>query len=53
MISCLKDVYILHKWETINKKFKEIDISKVLTKPEYKDISDYASIACAGGACTI
>ena len=53
MISCLKDVYILHKWETINKKFKEVDISKVLTKPEYKDISDYASIACAGGACTI
>lgn len=53
MILCLKDVHILHKWETINKKFKHVDLSKILKKPEYKDISDYASVACAGGACEI
>lgn len=53
MISCLKDVYILHKWETINKQFKDVDLSKILTKPEYKDVSDFASIACSGNACTL
>lgn len=55
MIMCLKDVHILHKWETINKKFKNIDLSKILTKPEYKDISDFAAIACGGpnGSCEI
>lgn len=52
-ISCLKDVHILHKWETINKQFKEIDLSKILTRPEYKDVSDYAGLACSGGACEI
>jgi ribonucleoside-diphosphate reductase alpha chain len=53
MVSCLKDIHILHKWETICKKFKDIDLSKILTKPEYKDISDYASVACSGGSCEI
>lgn len=53
MIYCLKDVHILHKWETIDKQFKDVDLSKILTKPEYKDISHYASIACAGGACSL
>lgn len=53
MIYCLKDVHILHKWETINKQFKDVDLSKILTKPEYKDISDYASIACSGNGCEV
>lgn len=53
MIYCLKDVHILHKWETIDKLFKDVDLSKILTKPEYKDVSDYASIGCSGGACEI
>jgi ribonucleoside-diphosphate reductase alpha chain len=53
MIDCLKDVHILHKWETITKQFKEVDLSKILTKPEYKDVSDYASLACSGNSCTI
>jgi len=46
-------VHILHKWETITKQFKEVDLSKILTKPEYKDVSDYASIACSGNSCSI
>jgi len=53
MVNCLKDIHILHKWETINKKYKDIDLSKILTRPEYKDVSDYAATACAGGACEI
>jgi ribonucleoside-diphosphate reductase alpha chain len=53
MISCLKDVHILHKWETITKKFKSVDLSKILTKPEYKDVSDFAATGCSGGACSI
>lgn len=53
MVSCLKDIHILHKWETICKKYKDIDLSKILTKPEYKDVSDYSSMACGGGACEI
>lgn len=53
MIMCLKDVHILHKWETINKKFKPVDLSKILTRPEYKDVSEFAAVACAGGACQI
>ncbi len=53
MVECLKDIHILHKWETICKKYKDIDLSKILTKPEYKDISDYGATACAGGACEV
>lgn len=53
MIYCLKDIHLLHKWETINKKFKSPDLSKILDKPEYKDVSDYAAIACSGGSCEI
>ena len=53
MILCLKDVHILHKWETINKQFKDVDLSKILTKPEYKDISDFAAMACSGNACEV
>lgn len=53
MISCLKDVHILHKWETVTKQFKHVDLSKILTKPEYKDVSDFAAMSCSGGACTI
>lgn len=53
MIYCLKDVHILHKWESVNKKFKEVNLSKILDKPEYKDVSDFAATACAGGACEI
>ena len=53
MISCLKDVHILHKWESICRNFKDVNISKILTKPEYKDVSDFASMACSGGACDV
>lgn len=53
MIYCLKDIHILHKWETINKKFKEVDFSKILNKPEFKEVSDFAAMACNGNSCEL
>ncbi len=53
MVSCLKDIHILHKWETICKKYKDIDLYKILTKPEYKDVSDFGAISCNGNSCEI
>lgn len=53
MVYCLKDIHLFHKWETINRDFKEVDFSKILDKPTYKDISDYGAQACSGGVCEI
>ena len=53
MVYCLKDVHLFHKWETITRQFREVNFGEILTKPEYKDISDYASMACSGGSCEI
>lgn len=48
MVYCLKDTHLLHKWETVSRQMKEVDFSKILTKPEYKDVSEYAAVACSG-----
>lgn len=53
LIYCLKDIHLLHKWEVINREMFEVDFSKILTKPKYKEISEYASIACSGGSCEL
>jgi ribonucleoside-diphosphate reductase alpha chain len=53
MIYCLKDVHLFHKWESINRQMKEISLETVLNKPSYKDVSDYAAVACSGGSCEI
>lgn len=52
-IYCIKDVHLLHKWEVINRKFDVVDFSKILSKPHYKSVSDYAATACSGGSCEI
>lgn len=52
-IYCIKDVHLLHKWEVINRKFYDVDFSKILKQPQYKEISNYASVACSGGSCEI
>lgn len=54
-ITCLKDVYWLHKWLTINRILsnKEIDLSQVNLTPDYTDIDTLGAIACAGGQCEI
>jgi ribonucleoside-diphosphate reductase alpha chain len=53
MVYCLKDVHLFHKWETVTRQFKEINFGEILDKPQYKDISDFASMACSGGSCEI
>ena len=52
-IHCIKDVHLLHKWEVINRQFKPVDFSKILTKPKFKEVSHYGAVACSGGACEI
>jgi ribonucleoside-diphosphate reductase alpha chain len=52
-IYCMKDIHLYHKWNGINRKFASVDFGKILSKPKYNDISDYASIACSGGSCEI
>ena len=53
MVYCIKDVHLFHKWETVNREFKEVDFGKILDQPQYKDISDYAAVACSGSSCEI
>ena len=53
MIYCLKDVHLLHKWNTVKRDFKPVDFSEILTEPTYSDVTDYAALACSGGSCEI
>jgi ribonucleoside-triphosphate reductase len=50
---CLKDVYNLHKWITIEKALVEIDFAKKMPKQDYVEADSLASQACSGGACEI
>lgn len=52
-IFCLKDVHLLHKWEVINRDFKSVDFSKILDKPTYKSVNEFAAVACSGNSCEI
>ena len=53
LVSCLKDVHLLHKWELINRQMKDVDFNQILDKPQFKDVSSYAAQACSGGSCEI
>jgi ribonucleoside-triphosphate reductase len=53
MVHCLKDIHLFHKWNTINRNLREIDLTEVLPKPEYRNIGNYGAAACSGGACEI
>lgn len=52
-IYCMKDVHLWHKWNTINRSFKLVDYTSILTKPVFTDVNTMGAIACAGGACEI
>lgn len=49
---CLKDVYLLHKWEKIQKNFKPISWEG-LGEKEFVDVDTLAAAACQGGQCEI
>lgn len=52
-IDCIKDIHLYHKWCSIMRNFKEIELAKILTKPKYIKADELGAIACAGGACEI
>lgn len=52
-VTCLKDVYLFHKWVSITRKFRKIDFEQIDLKPTYTSVSDMGATACAGGACEI
>lgn len=53
MIYCLKDVHLYHKWRTINRQFKEVNFTEILTKPTYLEIDSMGAKACSGLSCSI
>jgi hypothetical protein len=53
MIYCLKDVHLLHKWEEINRKFKNVNFTEILTEPRYIDIDTMGAAACNAGSCEV
>jgi ribonucleoside-diphosphate reductase alpha chain len=50
---CLKDSYLLHKWNKIQTNLKPIDWMDDLTEKKYTDVDTLGAAACAGGACEI
>lgn len=51
---CLKDVYLLHKWEKIQKNLDQnIDWESALIEKKYIDVDTLGAAACAGGACEV
>lgn len=45
---CLKDVYLLHKWEKIQQNLVDIDWLSALTEKKFIDVDTLASAACIG-----
>ena len=53
LVYCLKDVHLFHKWKTVARQFKDVDFSKILSKPTFKEVGEMGAMACSGGACEI
>jgi ribonucleoside-diphosphate reductase alpha chain len=49
----LKDVYLLHKWNKINKTLKPVDWINANIKPTYTEIDTTGAQSCSGGACEL
>jgi len=50
---CLKDVFLLHKWEKIQQNIQSVDFTSELDEKRFTDIDTMGAIACQGGACEI
>ena len=51
---CLKDVFLLHKWEKIQQNLvQDIDWEDQLVEKKYIDIDTMGAAACVGGACEV
>lgn len=53
MVDCLKDVYNLHKWESIVNNLKVVDFSRELDQQVYTEVDTMGAQACAGGVCEV
>lgn len=52
-ITCLKDIYLFHKWVAINREYKKIDFVNIDFKPTYVAVDTLGAVACSGGACEV
>ena len=50
---CLKDAYLLHKWQKIQSNLKKIEWLDDITQKKYTDIDTTGAAACASGECEI
>lgn len=50
---CLKDVFLLHKWEKVQQNIQSVDFSSELEEKRFTEIDTMGAIACQGGACEI
>jgi ribonucleoside-triphosphate reductase (thioredoxin) len=50
---CLKDAYLLHKWNKIQSHLQPIEWEEGLTEKKYTDVDTIAAASCAGGSCEI
>lgn len=50
---CLKDCYLIHKWEKINANFADISWVEELTEKKFTDVDTMGAVACQGGSCEI
>tara|TARA_R110000868_G_scaffold25423_11_gene99244 strand:- start:60 stop:2288 length:2229 start_codon:yes stop_codon:yes gene_type:complete len=45
---CLKDIYLLHKWEKIQQNFSPVEFVNDLHERKYIDVDTLAAASCAG-----
>lgn len=50
---CLKDSYLLWKWEKITNNLKDVDFQSELKEKKYTKVDTLGAIACSGGACEV
>ena len=50
---CLKDVFLLHKWEKVQQNIQSVDFVSELDEKRFTEIDTMGAIACQGGACEI
>mgnify|MGYP003777722807 CR=1 FL=1 len=51
--ACLKDAYLLHKWNKIQAHFQDIEWTKEIKSIREVDMDTLGAAACSGGACEI
>lgn len=45
---CLKDIHLYHKWLSVNRAIKGLDVSKIEIKPQFTAVDTMGAVSCAG-----